>query len=113
MPAPTTGAAEGGPPRTELQELQLKAGQTTDEVSQKREIHIRTHVYMCVAICRDSHEDLYDAGTATNCEVKFSDYWLIRTRETNILSVHFRGDVKIHDNPNAKFLFCSCILIIY
>lgn len=35
MPAPTSaaGAAEGGPPRTELQELQLKAGQTTDEVS--------------------------------------------------------------------------------
>ncbi|KYM76565.1 Synaptosomal-associated protein 25 [Atta colombica] len=33
MPAPTSaaGAAEGGPPRTELQELQLKAGQTTDE----------------------------------------------------------------------------------
>lgn len=37
MPAPTTeaaGPAEGaGPPRTELQELQLKAGQVTDEVS--------------------------------------------------------------------------------
>ncbi|KAH0947918.1 hypothetical protein HN011_011701, partial [Eciton burchellii] len=33
MPAPTSaaGAAEGGPPRTELQELQLKADQTTDE----------------------------------------------------------------------------------
>ncbi|KYM93575.1 hypothetical protein ALC62_15933 [Cyphomyrmex costatus] len=33
MPAPTSaaGGAEGGPPRTELQELQLKAGQTTDE----------------------------------------------------------------------------------
>ncbi|KAF7413795.1 synaptosomal-associated protein 25 isoform X1 [Vespula maculifrons] len=33
MPAPTstTGAAESGPPRTELQELQLKADQTTDE----------------------------------------------------------------------------------
>ena len=38
MPAPTSDAAAGGPegggpPRTELQELQLKAGQTTDEVS--------------------------------------------------------------------------------
>lgn len=41
MPAPTTAAGAaagagpeaGGPPRTELQELQLKAGQTTDEVS--------------------------------------------------------------------------------
>lgn len=35
MPAPTSaaGAAEGGPPRSELQELQLKAGQATDEVS--------------------------------------------------------------------------------
>jgi hypothetical protein len=34
MPAPTSasGAAEPGPPRTELQELQFKAGQTTDEV---------------------------------------------------------------------------------
>ncbi|XP_076392767.1 synaptosomal-associated protein 25kDa isoform X8 [Megachile rotundata] len=33
MPAPTSaaGAVEGGPPRTELQELQLKADQTTDE----------------------------------------------------------------------------------
>ncbi|KAI4491575.1 hypothetical protein M0804_002967 [Polistes exclamans] len=33
MPAPTSaaGAAECGPPRTELQELQLKADQTTDE----------------------------------------------------------------------------------
>ncbi|KAK0182803.1 hypothetical protein PV327_000901 [Microctonus hyperodae] len=35
MPAPTSDAAgpggEVGPPRTELQELQLKAGQTTDE----------------------------------------------------------------------------------
>ncbi|XP_015181707.1 PREDICTED: synaptosomal-associated protein 25 isoform X3 [Polistes dominula] len=33
MPAPTSaaGAAENGPPRTELQELQLKADQTTDE----------------------------------------------------------------------------------
>ncbi|KAL2725447.1 synaptosomal-associated protein 25 isoform X1 [Vespula squamosa] len=33
MPAPTStaGAAESGPPRTELQELQLKADQTTDE----------------------------------------------------------------------------------
>ena len=34
MPAPTSAAAEGepGPPRTELQELQFKAGQATDEV---------------------------------------------------------------------------------
>lgn len=43
MPAPTSDAAgpggEVGPPRTELQELQLKAGQTTDEVS-------CTHVYI-------------------------------------------------------------------
>lgn len=31
-PAPTQGTVEGGPPRTELQELQLKADQTTDEV---------------------------------------------------------------------------------
>lgn len=48
MPAPTSasaGPAEGGPPRTELQELQLKAGQTTDEVSQ------RVYTYMCLWIC--------------------------------------------------------------
>lgn len=33
MPAPTSAAgAVEGPPRTELQELQLKADQTTDEV---------------------------------------------------------------------------------
>ena len=34
MPSKTpSGAPEnGGPPRTELQELQLKAGQVTDEV---------------------------------------------------------------------------------
>jgi len=33
MPAPAAPVAEAGPPRTELQELQLKAGQVTDEVS--------------------------------------------------------------------------------
>lgn len=33
MPAPAPPAAEPGPPRTELQELQLKAGQVTDDVS--------------------------------------------------------------------------------
>ena len=32
MPAPTAAVAEPGPPRTELQELQLRAGQVTDEV---------------------------------------------------------------------------------
>lgn len=32
MPAPAA-AAENGAPKTELQELQLKAGQVTDEVS--------------------------------------------------------------------------------
>ncbi|XP_026273585.1 synaptosomal-associated protein 25 isoform X1 [Frankliniella occidentalis] len=31
MPAPAPAAAPEGPPRTELQELQLKAGQVTDE----------------------------------------------------------------------------------
>lgn len=31
MPAPAAAAVEPGPPRTELQELQLKAGQVTDE----------------------------------------------------------------------------------
>lgn len=47
MPAPTSaaGAAEGGPPRSELQELQLKAGQTTDEVS--RNIYMYVYVYIC------------------------------------------------------------------
>jgi len=47
MPAPTSaaGAAEGGPPRTELQELQLKADQTTDEVS--RGTRIRVYVHAC------------------------------------------------------------------
>ncbi|EZA55846.1 hypothetical protein X777_04021 [Ooceraea biroi] len=50
MPAPTSaaGAAEGGPPRTELQELQLKAGQTTDEVSRETRICGYVHVYTCV-----------------------------------------------------------------
>lgn len=36
MPAPTAAAAAGaenGAPRTELQELQFKAGQVTDEVN--------------------------------------------------------------------------------
>lgn len=33
MPAPAAATAENGAPRTELQELQLKAGQVTDEVS--------------------------------------------------------------------------------
>lgn len=33
MPAPAAPAAENGAPRTELQELQFKAGQVTDEVS--------------------------------------------------------------------------------
>lgn len=34
MPAPPPSAHEGAaPPRTELQELQYKAGQVTDEVS--------------------------------------------------------------------------------
>lgn len=35
MPAPTAAAAgaENGAPRTELQELQFKAGQVTDEVN--------------------------------------------------------------------------------
>lgn len=33
MPAPAPPAAENGVPRTELQELQYKAGQVTDEVS--------------------------------------------------------------------------------
>lgn len=32
MPAPAPQPAENGAPRTELQELQLKAQQTTDEV---------------------------------------------------------------------------------
>lgn len=32
MPAPTS-VAENGAPRTELQELQLRSGQVTDEVS--------------------------------------------------------------------------------
>ncbi len=33
MPAPTTAQESAAPPRTELQELQYKAGQVTDEVS--------------------------------------------------------------------------------
>lgn len=54
MPAPTSaaaGPAEGGPPRTELQELQLKAGQTTDEVSWR--IQRYTYMWMqgCVYVC--------------------------------------------------------------
>lgn len=48
MPAPTSdaaGPAEGaGPPRTELQELQLKADQTTDEVSHQVIMIILEHV---------------------------------------------------------------------
>lgn len=36
MPAPTSAAAaEPAPPRTELQELQFKADQTTDEVRER------------------------------------------------------------------------------
>lgn len=31
--APADAPENGGPPKTELQELQLKAGQVTDEVS--------------------------------------------------------------------------------
>ncbi|XP_015440176.1 PREDICTED: synaptosomal-associated protein 25 isoform X3 [Dufourea novaeangliae] len=52
MPAPTTpsgGAAEGGgPPRTELQELQLKADQTTDESLESTR--------RMLALCEESHE---------------------------------------------------------
>jgi hypothetical protein len=40
MPTNVTPAPENGAPRSELQELQLKAGQVTDEVSKlKQHIH--------------------------------------------------------------------------
>ncbi|XP_024889270.1 synaptosomal-associated protein 25-like isoform X3 [Temnothorax curvispinosus] len=51
MPAPTSvaGAApEGGPPRTELQELQLKAGQVTDESLESTR--------RMLALCEESEE---------------------------------------------------------
>ncbi|CAG5107021.1 hypothetical protein G9C98_004115 [Cotesia typhae] len=52
MPAPTAdaaGPAEGaGPPRTELQELQLKADQTTDESLESTR--------RMLALCEESHE---------------------------------------------------------
>ncbi|XP_023288750.1 synaptosomal-associated protein 25-like isoform X2 [Orussus abietinus] len=50
MPAPTSaaGPTEGGPPRTELQELQLKAGQATDESLESTR--------RMLALCEESHE---------------------------------------------------------
>ncbi|CAL7951164.1 synaptosomal-associated protein 25kDa isoform X4 [Xylocopa sonorina] len=50
MPAPTSapGPVEGGPPRTELQELQLKADQTTDESLESTR--------RMLALCEESHE---------------------------------------------------------
>jgi hypothetical protein len=40
MPTNATPAPENGAPRSELQELQLKAGQVTDEVSMRKDIFL-------------------------------------------------------------------------
>jgi len=48
MPTNVTPAPENGAPRSELQELQLKSGQVTDEVSKR--------FTLITALCEESHE---------------------------------------------------------
>lgn len=107
MPAPTSaaGAAEGGPPRTELQELQLKAGQTTDEVS---DTYMYTYIciHMCVCIyiyirVRDvTATRIYDAATKS---MLFRQTRFSRLSREGIYSRRWQ-----HDNRHR--IFCRNIL---
>lgn len=107
MPAPTSaaaGAAEGGPPRTELQELQLKAGQTTDEVSDTY-IYVYIYMYSYVCMCISTYvrdvtaTRIYDAATKIDV---ISPNLIFEA-----LDFGFRAKIFIRDDDNRHKIFLS------
>jgi len=109
MPAPTSaaGAAEGGPPRTELQELQLKADQTTDEVSRGTRISVRTRVSRAIWRHRDSHEGSRGAETTAIAlplmEIKAPSFVPTTMKRSRSLPCSVLGDLRGNLETLARF----------